>query len=194
MDTSWHHEGYESNRDESRPAQFINVHLLSLGLNGSSSSLSLGRNSHRLGSRAVSLALLQVRKATSLVVDIANLLIGLSVESTELLARRVVDGLLEVVAQSAPACSGLLGNLVVCVQTLGALSGVELLVEVAERGGEALGESVLLVQVNSTGDGVVTEHVAVGKVLGDNARAGLVLLGDVVIFALLFDFGSRGTG
>lgn len=122
--------------------------------------------------------------------DITDLLIGLGVKLTQLLAGGVLEGLLEVRVQAAPATESLVGDLIALVDSLGALGSVELLVEVAQSGGKAGGEAVLLVQGDSLLDRVVADHVSVSQVLGDNAGARLVLLGDVVLIFLLGTGGS----
>lgn len=55
-----------------------------------------------------------------------------------------------------------------------------LCVEVLEGGEEAVRDVVLAVKLNSTLDGSVTDHVAVGEVLGQDTSAGLLLLGDLI--------------
>lgn len=120
--------------------------------------------------------------------DITDLLISLDVEIAQLLARGVLHRLLEVRVQTTPARGRLVADLVVLVEALGALGSVELLVEVGEGSGESRREAVLLVQGDRLLDRVVAHHVPVGEVLGDNAGAWLVLLGDV-LFLL---FGGRG--
>ena len=55
------------------------------------------------------------------------------------------------------------------------------LVEVLEGGGEAGGDAVFIVEGDGFLDGAVGEHVAVREVLGYDAGAGLVFLGDVVV-------------
>lgn len=64
-----------------------------------------------------------------------------------------------------------------------------LLVEVLEGIGEAGGDAVFVVEGDGFLDGAVGEHVAVREVLGYDAGAGLVFLGDLVAF-----FGSGGEG
>jgi hypothetical protein len=51
---------------------------------------------------------------------------------------------------------------------------------------------VLLVQFDRLGDGVVADDVAVGQVFGEDARARLVFLVDVVLIFFGFDFGGGG--
>lgn len=123
--------------------------------------------------------------------DIAHLLISLDVEVAQLLAGGVFEGLLEVGVQAAPARRGLGGDLVVLVKAAGALGRVEFLVEIAQGGGEAVREAVLLVQGDGLLDGVVADDVPVRQVLGDDARARLVFLGDLVLFGFL---GGAGAG
>lgn len=122
--------------------------------------------------------------------DITDLLIRLHVEVAQLLAGGVLERLLEVRVQTAPARDSPVGDLVALVQALGALGGVELLVEVGERGGESRGEPMLLVQGDGFLDRVVAHHISLGEVLGDDAGARLVFLGDV--FFLLLGGGGAG--
>jgi len=65
---------------------------------------------------------------------------------------------------------------------------VILLVEVLEGGGEAGGDAVFVVEGDGFLDGAVGEDVAVREVLGYDAGAGLVFLGDGVIL------GGGGNG
>lgn len=123
--------------------------------------------------------------------DITDLLIGLCVKLTQLAAGGVLESLLEVRVQTAPASESLVGDLVALVDALGALGGVVLLVEVAQGGGEPRGEAMLLVQGDGLLDGIVTHHVPVRQILGDNAGPRLVFLGDVVLVFLL---GAGGGG
>lgn len=125
--------------------------------------------------------------------NITDLLISLNVEVTQLLTMRVLESLLEVVVQTAPASSSLVGDLIVLIQALSALSGIEFLVKVAQCGGELVGESVLLVQCDGLLNRTVTDNVSVCQVLGDNARAWLVFLGDLVLFFGLLA-GGLATG
>lgn len=47
--------------------------------------------------------------------------------------------------------------------------------------GEAVGDAVLVVQLDCALNGVVADGVAVGEVLGDDAGARLVFLRDVIL-------------
>jgi hypothetical protein len=70
-------------------------------------------------------------------------------------------------------------------------------VELLESGGEAGADTVLLVESKSAFDGLVADSVAMGKVLCNNARAGLVVLTKVfgVLFGSLFiGSGQLSTG
>lgn len=114
--------------------------------------------------------------------DIAHLLIGLNIKVAQLLARGGLQGLLEVRAQAAPAIGCLSGDLIVVIDALGALGGIVLLIEVGERGREAVRDTVLLVQRDRLHDGIVAHYVPVRQVLCDDARSGLVFLRDVLLF------------
>jgi hypothetical protein len=70
-------------------------------------------------------------------------------------------------------------------------------IELLESGGEASADTVLLVKGKSALNGLVADGVAVGKVLCNNARAGLVVLTKVfgVLFGSLFiGSGQLSTG
>lgn len=122
------------------------------------------------------LARLEVGKVAGLVVDIKNLLAALVVEVSELLASRCAHGLLEVGAQARPGSNALVSNTVLLVDTLGLCGSLVLGIELLESGGEAGADTVLLVKSKSTLNGLIADGVAVGKVLGNNARARLVFL------------------
>lgn len=130
-----------------RPHSQDPLHLLR-GRRSSSRSLSLSRNSSGLRSSntrgssrgssrrssntlsLTSLTLLQIRQTTSLSMNIADLLIGLNIKVTQLLTGGVLQSLLEVRAQAAPASSRLSGDLVAIIDTASALGGIVLLIEV----------------------------------------------------------------
>jgi len=101
--------------------------------------------------------------------NIANLLISLGIETPQFLTRRMLKRLLKVRAQAPPARSGLVANLVVFIEALSALGSIELLVEVAEGRREPVRESVLLVQGDRLGDGIVADYVAVRELFGDDS-------------------------
>lgn len=123
--------------------------------------------------------------------DVANLLISLGVEVPQFLARGSAHGLLKVAVETAPAAGSLVAELVAFVESLGAVRSAGLLVKVAEDAGEAGREAVLLVNGNGPLDSLVADRVAVGEVLCEDARAGLVFLLEVV---LVLVFGVRGGG
>lgn len=81
-----------------------------------------------------------------LIVHVKDLFLALLVESTELLARRSVDGLFKVRVQSLPTFIGSLRDGVLLVNGLRALSGLELGVELLQGAREALADAVLLIQ------------------------------------------------
>jgi hypothetical protein len=124
-------------------------------------------------------------------VNVAHLLIGLDIEFTQLLTRGRAKGLLKVTVQSAPATRRLISDLVALVKSLCAICGTSLLVKVAQGACKARGEPVLLVERDSLLDGLIADCVAVREVLGDDARARLVLLLQVVV-VLIFGFPGRG--
>lgn len=57
-------------------------------------------------------------------------------------------------------------------------------IELSQFGKEAGGDTVLVVELDSTGDGSVSNNVAVSQVFCDDARAWLLLLCDVVAVAV----------
>jgi hypothetical protein len=66
-------------------------------------------------------------------------------------------------------------------------------IELLEGRGEASADTVLLVESKSAFNGLVADGVAVGKVLGNDARAGLVILGKVFARVLLVGSGKLST-
>lgn len=136
--------------------------------------------------------LLHVRQSPRLRVDIAHLLVAHGVEAGELLPGGRPHGLLEITVQRlphrGPRRGRFVGDAVAGVETFGSIGRVVLLVEVLEGGGEAGGDAVFVVEGDGFLDGAVGEDVAVREVLGYDAGAGLVLLGDGVIF------GGGGNG
>lgn len=138
------------------------------------------------------LPILQIGQPPRLVVDIAHLLISLQIEIPQLATIRGVQRLLKVRVNPAPAARGLGAQLVALVETARAVGCLNLLVEVAERSGEAGGEAVLLVQGNRLLEGRVAQRVSVGEVLGENARPWLILLRDVVVLLLFGRLGGVG--
>lgn len=126
------------------------------------------------------LARLEVGKVAGLVVDVKDLLATLVVEVSELLASGGTHGLLEVGVQARPGSNALVSDTVLLVEALGLCRGLVLGIELLESGGEAGADTVLLVKSKSTLNGLVADGVAVGEVLSDDTRAGLVFLRDVV--------------
>ena len=59
-----------------------------------------------------------------------------------------------------------------------------LVVEVLERRHEAVGDSVLLVELDTALEGSIADHVAVGEVLSQDTAAGLLFLSDLVAVAV----------
>jgi hypothetical protein len=127
-------------------------------------------------------------------VDVASLLVALDVEFAHFLAGWRVKGLLEVGAETPPAARGLVGDLVLLVDALGPVSGTVLAVEVGESRRKAGGDAVLVVQLDGPLDRRVAEHVSVGQIFSNDARAGLVLLLDVVLILILSFRRAGGLG
>jgi hypothetical protein len=132
----------------------------------------------------VVLAGLEVGKVTSLVVNVEDLLAALVVEASELLTSGGAESLLEVRVQARPGSDTLVSDTILLVKALSLGSGLVLGIELLEGGGEASADAVLLVKGKSALNGLVADGVAVGKVLCNDARAGLVVLRDV--FGVLF--------
>jgi hypothetical protein len=91
--------------------------------------------------------------------------------------------------QAAPAVGGLVADLIALIETLGALAGTSLFVEVAQDAGEARRKAMLFVDGNSLLDSLVANRVSMGKVFCNNAGAGLVFLLEVVL-VLVFGFSG----
>jgi len=136
----------------------------------------------------VTLAAPEVGEVASLVVNVHDLLVALGVEGTDALSSRSVESLLKVGAQTAPAGGSFLRDLVLLVDGLSFLRSLVLGVEVGECLLEATADSVLLVDLESSLDGLVADGVAVCKVFGDDAGTRLVFLAD--LFAVLIVTGS----
>ena len=132
-----------------------------------------------VGAAAV-LLLLELGKAPSLGVHLADLLLAVRVELDNLLAGRSVGSLLEVGAQAGKEVGGALGQAVGLVGGLGAIGGVVLGVEALKRRHKAARDAVLLVELEGALDGGIADDVALGEVLGEDAGARFLLLGDLV--------------
>lgn len=126
------------------------------------------------------LARLEVGKVTGLVVNVEDLLAALVVEVSELLAGRGAHGLFEVGVQARPGSDALVRDTVLLVESLSLCRGLVLGIELLKSRSEASADTVLLVKSKSALNGLVADGVAVGKVLGNDARARLVFLRDVV--------------
>lgn len=117
-------------------------------------------------------------------VDILHLLVTLSVKAGQLLSCRCIDCFLEIGAQTSPSAGGFLRDAVAGVDALGPVRSLVLLVECGQSIGEAIGDAMLIVESNSTLNGVIADGVAVSKVLGDDAGSWLVLLGNVILITV----------
>lgn len=107
---------------------------------------------------------------------IHDLLLANGVELSHALTGWCFEGLFEVRGQAGPGTHGVVGDVVLLVEVGGGLGSFCLLVEGLESGCEAGRVAMLRVEVNSAGDGLVADGVAVGKVFGEDASAGLVFL------------------
>jgi hypothetical protein len=70
------------------------------------------------------------------------------------------------------------------VNGAGLVSGAILVVEALNGRDEAGGDTMFLVQINGTLDGLVTKGVSMSKVFSDNAASWLLLLSDLVTVTL----------
>lgn len=114
---------------------------------------------------------------------VPHLLVTLCVEAYQLLARRSAKGLLEVGVQASPRSVSLVCDPVACIQALRTIRCLVLAVKLLKGVGEASGDPVLIVKRDGALDGIIADHVAVGQVLGNNARTRLVFLRDIVYIA-----------
>ena len=130
---------------------------------------------------AALLLLVQLRQTARLVVDVEHLLLGLGVEGPYSVARRRVHGLLEVTLQAAEAGLGAVRDAVCRVGRLGAFRCLDAVVEVGQRGREAIGEAMLLVELDRPLQRLVPDAVSLCDVLGQDAGAGLVLLAELPV-------------
>lgn len=111
--------------------------------------------------------------------DVPHLLVGLDIEVTELLPGRRAESLLEVRMKPPPASGSLVADLVTLIESPYTIGGVVLLVEVGQGRGEFSGHAVLLVEGDCLLEGLVAQRVAMGEVLSDDSRAGLIFLWNV---------------
>ena len=125
---------------------------------------------------AATLPALQVRQASCLGVDILNLFVALSVEAGKFLTSRRSQRFLEVRVDTSPSGSRLIRDTVALIKSLGTITRLVLCVELGEGIGEAVGDTMLVVEGNGTLDGGVADHVAMGEVLGNDARARFIFL------------------
>lgn len=142
----------------------------------------------------VVLASLEVGKVTGLVVNVEDLLATLVVEVSELLAGGSAESLLEVGVQARPSSDTLVSDTVLLVNALSLCGSLVLGIELLKGRGEASADTVLLVKSKSALNSLVADGVAVGKVLGNDTRAGLVFLRDVVSGVLLVGSGQLSAG
>lgn len=131
------------------------------------------------------LSALEIGKVTGFVVNVHDLLLTLVVERANALASRRVRGALKVGSDASPASTSASGDAILLVHGLGLLRRLVLAVEVGEGLHEPVADTVLLVHLNGALHGIVGEGIAMGKILGDDARARLVLLWDLAILTLL---------
>lgn len=128
----------------------------------------------------LSLSCFQVCETAGLGMDITDLLVALRVEIRQLLARGCSHRLLEVARHATPSLRRSVCDAVIGIQALGLIGSLVFLVECHQRVGEAGADAVLVVELDGALEGIVGDDVAVSEVLGDDAGAGLVFLGNVV--------------
>jgi hypothetical protein len=104
---------------------------------------------------------------------------------------RITYSLLKIRAQAAKEARGLFRDLVGLVGRLGAVGSMVLGVEVLQGRHEPVGYTMLVVELDRTLNGSIANDVTVGEVLGEDAAAGLLLLGDLVTVTLGVGGGAR---
>lgn len=124
--------------------------------------------------------------------DVGDLVLGLCVKVDDALARGRVRRLLKVGPQSRQDGGRAVGKAIRGISGAGAIRGVCLLVEGVKGAKEALRHVVFLVERDGTLQARVGDEVAVGEVLGEDARARLLLLCDLVNVAVSIG-GGWGT-
>lgn len=112
--------------------------------------------------------------------DVGHLVGGLGVEVDELLSGWGGRGLVVVGSKSVEDALNTSSDPVRLVGSLGLLGGLVLRVKVVKGLEELVGNAVLLVEIQGALGSLVTDNVAVGEILGDDAGAWLLLLGDLV--------------
>lgn len=115
--------------------------------------------------------------------DIPNLLVALCIEGHDFLTSGRAQCFLEVRIDASPSRSCLIGDTVALVEALSAISRLVFCIELRKGVGEAVGDTMLVVKRNCPLDRGVTDCVAVCEVLGNNARARLVFLRDIMFVA-----------
>ena len=131
-----------------------------------------------LDQAASRLLLLQIRQPPRLNMDILHLLLPRLIEPHHLLPRGRVLGLLEIRPQPCQQRPGALRQAVALVGGARVVGRVSARVEVLERGQEAGGDLVLLVEGEGFGEARVGDQVAVREDLGQDAGAGLFFLAE----------------
>jgi hypothetical protein len=135
-------------------------------------------------------------------VDVLDLLAALGVEVDELLASWGTSCLLEVGVQAGQDIVGLLSYTVGLVDRLGLIGGMVLLVEAGEGRQEAVGDTVLSIEVDGLLNSLITEDVTMCNILSGDTGTGFLLLGDLIAVPLgvlcevasVVIAGTSGTG
>lgn len=131
--------------------------------------LSHGASSRSTGGPTACLPTLQIRKASRLIMNVTNLLLALRVKGRQTLSCRSIEGFFEVRVDTSPALVGTGGNAVGLIDTARSVGCLVFAVKARESIGKAVGDSVLVVKCDGILNRLVTDHVAVCKVLGHNA-------------------------
>jgi len=127
------------------------------------------------------LLFLQIGQTARFLVDVGDLVLRLGVEIDNALASGRVRCLLEIGAKSRQKGRRAVGKTIGAIGGAGAVCGVRLLVEGVKGAEEALRDIVLLVERDGALQTCVSDEVSMGEILGENARAWLLLLCDLVI-------------
>lgn len=160
--------------------------LLRLTILGAGCAVACARGTATLGglgaalTLGTSLLLLQVCKAAGLGVDVGHLVGRLGVKVDELLSGWGGSGLVVVRSKSVEDALNTSSDPVRLIGSLGLLGSLVLRVKAVKGLEELVGNTVLLVEIQGALGSLVTDGVAVGEILGDDAGAWLLLLGDLV--------------
>ena len=100
--------------------------------------------------------------------NIANLLVTLSIEVRQLLPSWCAQSFLEVAMETLPSLSSLVSDSITGIDAFCFIGCLVFGIELGQSIREARGDAMLVVQGYGALDGIVANDVAVGQVLGDN--------------------------